>query len=180
MRCACTVPLSVPICAVSLALSGCNSYLLTSSAGAGSTHGSDTFAVSMNSVVPAVNASCVSATTAITIPFNDALDAATLTANNLAVSGPGGAVAVNINASAMSKQAVLTPASPLPSGKITVTVNNVRDAAGQVLSSPYMWAFSTSCGGADAVAYVYVTARNSYSGSDQIVGYAADTNGQLT
>lgn len=172
--------LSVLICAASLALSGCNSYLLNSSAGAGSAHGTNAFSVSVNSVVPAVNATCVSATTAITIPFNEALDAATLTANNLAVSGPGGAVAVKINANPTSGQVVLTPASPLSPGTITVTVNNVRDAAGQMLSSPYMWTFSTSCGGGDAVAYVYVTGRNAYSGSDQIVAYAADTNGQLT
>lgn len=44
-------------------------------------------------------------------------------------------------------QVVLTPASPLPSGTITVTVSNVADLAGVKMAAPYTWSFSTACGG---------------------------------
>jgi 6-phosphogluconolactonase (cycloisomerase 2 family) len=69
------------------------------------------------------------------------------------VTGPGGAVIpVKMNINVTTTQVVLTPASPLPSGSITVNVKNVADLAGVVLAAPYIWSFSTSCG----ATYFYV------------------------
>jgi hypothetical protein len=88
---------------------------------------------------------------------------------------------------------VLTPSSALPSGAITVTVNNVADLAGVKMTASYTWSFSTACGGGgtgggggsgsgssgSAVAYVYVAIQATSPGAYQIVAYAADANGQL-
>jgi hypothetical protein len=114
---------------------------------------SDTSPLSVNSVVPAANATCVSANTSITITFNEAPDASTVNSTNITVTGPGGAVIpVKMNINVTTTQVVLTPASPLPSGSITVNVKNVADLAGVVLAAPYIWSFSTSCG----ATYFYV------------------------
>lgn len=170
--------LSFLICAVSLALNGCVSSLTNSNFGAGHAPAGDPFTLSINSVAPAASATCVSATTAITITFNEAVDATTLTAAHLAVSGPGGAIATKISANATATQAVLTPTSPLPSGTITVTVNNVDGPANQGMSSPYMWTFSTGCGGSNE--YLYFGAGVE-QGTPEFYGYAIDSaTGNLT
>ena len=51
-------------------------------------------------------------------------------------------------------QVVLTPTSPLSSGTITVTVQNVGDLADVKMAAPYTWSFKTTCGGTE---HLYVT-----------------------
>jgi hypothetical protein len=53
-------------------------------------------------------------------------------------------------------QVVLTPKSSLPSGSITVTIQNVADLAGVKMASAYTWNFSTVCSGASGATYLYV------------------------
>jgi hypothetical protein len=148
-------------------------------------------------VVPAANATCVSATTPITITFDEAPDASTVNSTNIVVTGPGGAVIpVTMSINVTTTQVVLTPNSPLPSGTITVTVKNIGDLADVMMAGPYIWSFSTACGGGGGTsggggsgsggsgstsAYVYVSSQPT-SGTlpTQTVAYAADTNGQLT
>lgn len=107
----------------------------------------DTSPLSANSVNPAANATCVSATTLITITFNEVPDASTVTAANFAVKGPSGPVAVKLSTNVTTTQVVLTPTAALPSGAISVTVNNVADLAGVKMTAPFTWGFSTACSG---------------------------------
>jgi hypothetical protein len=108
----------------------------------------DTSPLIINSVSPAANATCVSATTPITITFDEAPDASTVNSTNTVVTGPDGAVIpVNMSINVATTQVVLTPKSALPSGTITVTVKNVGDLADVMMAGPYIWSFSTACGG---------------------------------
>ena len=115
----------------------------------------DASPISVNSVVPAANATCVSANTPITITFDEAPDASTVNSTNIVVTGPGGAVIpVTMSINVTTTQVVLTPKSALPSGTITVTVQNVGDLADVLMTSPYTWSFSTACSG---IEHLYVT-----------------------
>ncbi|KAA6459081.1 hypothetical protein DYQ86_17550 [Acidobacteria bacterium AB60] len=141
----------------------------------------DTSPLYVATVTPAPNATCVSATTAITITFSEGVDVSTLTAANIAITGPGGAaIPAKITYNIATALATVTPTAALPSGMITVTVKNVADAAGVAMKAVYGWSFDTSCSSGSAVAYVYVSggAGNSAAAST-ITAFAADANGQL-
>ena len=120
----------------------------------------DTSPITVDAVSPTANATCVSATTAITVTFNESPDAATVTPGNFMVTGPSGAIAVKISMNVSNTQVVLTPTSALPSGTITVSVNNVADLAGVKMAGPYTWSFSTSCGGGGGGTNTFVYAGN--------------------
>ena len=107
----------------------------------------DTSPISVNSVSPAANATCVSTTTLITVTFDETPDAATVTPANFVVTGPGGAIPVKLSTNVTTTQVVLTPISPMPSGTINVIINNVGDLADVKMTAPYTWSFSTACSG---------------------------------
>ena len=70
----------------------------------------DTSPLSVNSVSPTANATCVSATAPITITFDEAPDASTVNSTNIVVTGPGGAVIpVTMSINVTTTQVVLTP-----------------------------------------------------------------------
>ena len=101
----------------------------------------------VKSVTPTPNATCVSTTTPITITFSEGADVSTLTATNLAITGPdNAAIPAQIGYDVALSQVTLTPKAPLSSGTITVTVKNVADAAGVAMTTTYGWSFSTACG----------------------------------
>jgi Bacterial Ig-like domain len=88
-------------------------------------------AITVTSVSPAPNAPCVSPTKAITITFSTGADASTLTSSNIAISGPGNtAIQAKITYDATTDTATVTPNAALPSGTISVVVNNVTSTAG--------------------------------------------------
>jgi 6-phosphogluconolactonase (cycloisomerase 2 family) len=137
---------------------------------------SDTSPLIVNSVNPAANTTCVSAATAITITFDEAPDASTVLPGNFMVSGPNGAIAVKLSINVATTQVVLTPTSPLPSGNVTVTVNNVADLASVKMVTPYTWSFSTACSGGGGGTNTYV-----YSGDEtEIAGFAISADGSAT
>ncbi len=145
---------------------------------------SDTSPISINSVDPAAGATCVSATTPIIITFDEGPDAATVNSTNIVVTGPGGTVIpVTMSINVTTTQVVLTPNAALPSGTITVTVNNVGDLADVLMTSPYTWSFSTDCGGGGSGSgneYLYFGAGIS-AGTPEFYGYAIDSaTGVLT
>jgi hypothetical protein len=140
---------------------------------------SDTSAISVNSVIPAADATCVSTATTITITFDEAPDASTLTAANLAVTGSSGAIPMTISDNVSTTQVVLSPTAPLPSGMISVTVSNVADLAGVKMTVPYTWNFWTDCSSGSPVAYVYVSNTPAGQTQNQIMAFAADADGQL-
>ena len=165
-------------CVTTLALCGCNGTPINTPNSATPTGTSpSTSPLMVNSVSPTSAATCVSATTAITITFSNAPDVSTLTGANLAVSGPSGAIAVKISTNTTATQVVLTPASALPSGTITVTVNNVADTAGAKMAAPYSWTFSTACsGGGGGAANTFAYAGN----STNIAGFEIAADGSTT
>lgn len=136
------VLVSFSICAASLALSGCSNSLSNSAAP------TVTSAISVSSVVPAANATCVSAATPITITFNEAASAGSVNSTNIVVTGPNGAaIPVTMSMNSTSTQVMLTPPSTLPSGTITVTVQKIGNSSGVMMAAPYTWSFSTACSG---------------------------------
>ena len=146
----------------------------------------DTSPITVAAVSPNVNATCVSATSAITVTFNESPDASTVTPGNFMVSGPSGAISVKISMDVTNTAVVLTPTSALPSGKITVTISNVADLAGVKMTAPYTWSFSTACngggggGGASGNEYLYVPSGVA-AGTPEFYAYVIDSaTGNLT
>ena len=108
----------------------------------------DSSPLTVTQVSPAANAVCVSATAQITITFDEAPDASTVTAQNIVVTDSNGdKIATTLSTNINTTQVVVTPASPLPSGTITVTVSGVADLADVAMQQPYTWSFSTACNG---------------------------------
>ncbi|MFP5234580.1 MAG: Ig-like domain-containing protein [Acidobacteriota bacterium] len=118
--------------------------------------------IGVKAVTPANGATCVSASTLITITFTEGADVNSLTSSNIVVTGPGNAVIpAKISYNVATAQATIAPNAALPSGSITVTVSNVADAAGVAMTTPYTWSFSTACstagGGGGTATTQYMT-----------------------
>jgi uncharacterized repeat protein (TIGR03803 family) len=135
----------------------------------------------VSSVTPVPNATCVSFTTPITIIFSEGLDLSTLTSTNIVITGPGNTVIqAQISYNVGTPVVTLTPNSPLPSGSITVTVHNVADAAGVVMTSVYGWSFQTTCShptGEYSVVYTFKGSPN--DGAYPAVGLIQYSSGNL-
>lgn len=100
----------------------------------------------VKNVTPFPDASCVSATTPIVITFSEGADVSTLNSSNIMITGPGNtAIQTKMGYNAATATVTLTPTAPLPSGSITVSINNVADAAGVKMTSPFEWSFLTTC-----------------------------------
>lgn len=142
----------------------------------------DTSPITIKSVSPAPNATCVSATAPITITFSEGVDVSTVNSADITITGPNNeAIAAQISYDVATAVATLTPSAPLPSGNIMVKVQNVADAAGVRMPTTYGWEFATTCnqgGGATGKEYLYV--GGGYT-SAQFYGYAIDpATGNLT
>lgn len=141
----------------------------------------DKSALAVVSVSPAANATCVSATTTITITFNEVPDASQVNTNNIVVKGPDGSVlSTTLSTNISGTEVVIHPATALPSGTITVMVQNIGDLADQMMAAPYTWTFSTACSstGGSGAEYLYSAA---YTEGGNIYGFKIDTStGMLT
>lgn len=117
--------------------------------------------ISVKTVMPTNGATCVSASTLITITFTEGADVSTLTSSNIVLTGPGNTmIPAKISYNVATAQATISPNAALPSGTISVTVSNVADSAGVAMSTPYMWSFSTACstgGGGGTATTQYMT-----------------------
>ncbi len=146
----------------------------------------DASPISVLSLSPAANATCVSANTLIIVTFDEVPDAATILPSNFVVTGPGGAIPVKLSTNVTTTQVVLTPTSPLPSGNITVTVSNVGDLADVMMTAPYTWSFSTACtsgggGGGGSATTQYQAPLFSENGLTAMNGrITVDTSGNTT
>lgn len=138
----------------------------------------------VKNVTPFPDASCVSAATPITIVFSEGADVSTLNSTNIVITGPGNTViAAKIGYDVATATVTLTPNAPLPSGSITVNVNNVADAAGVKMTSPFMWSFLTTCSGSGGGANAQYMAPllNFAGGPNAIHGKVTiDTSGNTT
>ena len=108
----------------------------------------DSSPLSVTSVSPAPNAQGVSPTTVITITFDEAPDASTVTSGNIVVTdSTGNKIPASLSTNISTTQVIVIPKSALPSGNIIVTVSGVADLAGAAMQQPYTWTFSTANNG---------------------------------
>jgi len=154
----------------------------------------DSSPITVQNVSPFPDEDCVSPTTAITITFNEAPDASTVTTSNIVVTdGSGNKIPVTLSTTISTTQVVVTPKSALPSGSITVTVSNIGDLADVLMQQPFTWTFSTACntgggggtGSGPNTAFVYVSTNTpstpaSNTNSTNIYGWAVLADGTLT
>src|SRR5690348_1966323 len=128
----------------------------------------DTSPLRVTNVSPFPDEACVSATTKITITFNEEPDASTVTAANIVVTDSNGnKIPVSLSLSISGMNVVVTPNAALPTGSITVTVSGIGDLADQMMPQPFTWTFTTACttsggggsgsGSSPNTAYVYVS-----------------------
>lgn len=159
------------------------SYLFTTRAD------TDTSPLTVTNVSPFPDENCVSPTTAITITFNEAPDASTVTTSNIVVKDSNGnAIPVTLSANVATTDVVVTPKSALPSGSITVTVSGVADLADVAMQQPFTWTFSTACntggggngsGGGPDTAYLYVDTNIANSTTTKIYSWSVMADGTL-
>jgi len=115
------------------------------------TSGPDVTPPTVSSVSPPNNASGVSTGTAVSVVFNEAMDASTINTSTILLKDPtSNVVSSNVTWSAGSFSATLKPASPLlNSTAYTVTVvggstdPRVKDVAGNALGSTFTSTFTT-------------------------------------
>ena len=104
----------------------------------------------VTSASPDYNGSGVDVATPIAANFNEAVLASSITAANFTlVSASGTAVPASIRYSDIGTlhTATLTPTSPLAyATTYTATISGVKDAAGNMMPSPYTWLFTTASG----------------------------------
>jgi methionine-rich copper-binding protein CopC len=95
---------------------------------------------------PAVAAAAVAPNTSITATFNEAITPSTITSSNFVLkSSSGSAIAATLSYNSSTYTATLTPTSALaPASNYTATISGVKDTAGDPLSAPVSWSFSTA------------------------------------
>ena len=108
-------------------------------------YGADTTAPTVVGAAPANGATGVAAGTAVRFSFSEPLDPAGVTSTALTLRTAAGATVAGTAAyDAATSSALFTPGAPLAlSTGFTATVQGVRDAAGNVLASPYAVSFTT-------------------------------------
>jgi hypothetical protein len=106
------------------------------------TSAADTVPPSVTGRSPAPNATGVATSTNVTATFSEAVQAATV---SFTLTGPGGtAVVAAVSYDAASRTATLNPNADLaPSTGYTATVSGARDTAGNQMTGPTSWTFTT-------------------------------------
>ena len=105
----------------------------------------------VTSVNPNKDATNVMPTVAPSVMFSEELNASTVSAANISLSGASGTIATKLTYSAASNTATLTPAQKLaPSTSFTVLVkggsSGVKDLAGNALAADFTSSFTTGIG----------------------------------
>ena len=101
--------------------------------------GPDQLAPTVVSVSPVNGSANVPTSTAVTVTFSESVDSTTVTGTtfNINPTTPGTLTVSGANAT-------FTPTLGFPSGRtVTVTVSGVRDRAGNVMTNPTIWSFTT-------------------------------------
>ncbi len=112
--------------------------------------GPDTTPPIVSAVTPAVGATGVARTTAVTVTFSEAMNAATINATTILLMNPSSQViAASVTYDAATLTATLTPAAALAaSTSYTVTAvgggSGVKDVAGNALANDFVWSFTTA------------------------------------
>jgi hypothetical protein len=101
--------------------------------------GTDAIAPTVVSVSPVNGSANVPTSTAVTVTFSESVDSTSITGTsfNINPTTPGTITASGANAT-------FTPTLGFPSGRtVVVTVSGVRDRAGNVMTTPTIWSFTT-------------------------------------
>jgi methionine-rich copper-binding protein CopC len=107
----------------------------------------DTIAPTLTARTPAANASGVPTSTTVTATFSEPVQAGTA---QIALSGPGGAVAGALSYNGGTNTATFTPSGALAnSTSYTATVSGAKDNAGNTMA-PVTWSFTTAAPAPDA------------------------------
>jgi methionine-rich copper-binding protein CopC len=95
---------------------------------------------------PTAGGSGVATKSNVTATFNEAILASTITSSNFTLkSASGSAVAATVSYNSSTYTATLTPTSALAyATNYTVTISGVTDTAGDPLSAPVSWSFSSA------------------------------------
>jgi methionine-rich copper-binding protein CopC len=145
---------------------------------------SDTTAPVVTTTSPADLQTNVAINKTVAATFNESMDPLTITASNVTVTAPGGALVTGtVNYDSPSRIAMFTPSSNFaPNTTFTATIrggaNGVKDLSGNSLSSDRVWTFTTGTQvaqapidlGAAAPFAVMATASISSTGATQING----------
>ena len=100
---------------------------------------------------PASGATGVAVSTKVTATFNEAVQASTISIT--LKNSSGSSVAAKVTYNSTTHTATLTPTSSLSySTKYTATVSGAKDSAGDPMSAPFSWSFTTGKKGATATA----------------------------
>jgi hypothetical protein len=97
------------------------------------------------SQTPAAGATGVAVGTTVSATFSQAMDASSVSASTVTLSGPGGAVTATVAYDSATKTVTLTPGAPLAHGA-TYTARldgTIRDSYGLAAGAPYTWTFTT-------------------------------------
>ena len=102
----------------------------------------DTTPPTVNTRTPASGASGVAVTTNATATFNEDVQPGTI---SFTLTGPGGSVAATQSYDSASKTATLNPSADLsPGATYTATVSDAADIAGNAMTAPSSWSFTTA------------------------------------
>ncbi|MGA5703507.1 Ig-like domain-containing protein [Peterkaempfera bronchialis] len=109
------------------------------------TYGQDTTPPTVTATVPADGAQDVALTSAVRVGFSEPVDPATVTGANVALrSAAGTSVPATVTLDSAANAAVLTPSQQLAANTAyTLTVQQIKDTAGNVLAAPYRSTFTT-------------------------------------
>jgi methionine-rich copper-binding protein CopC len=101
----------------------------------------DTTAPTVLATGPAAAAQAVAATTPVTATFSEPVTAGSL---QLTVTGPAGAVPATVSLDATGTTATAWPTAALAGGTTYTAVARGTDAAGNAMSAPHTWTFTTA------------------------------------
>lgn len=111
------------------------------------TYSPDATGPTVTATSPTANATGIAVDTTVTATFSEAVQAATVNAATMTLTGPGGSVAATVTYLPGTATATLTPSAPLsPLTTYTATITGVSDAAGNPMAAPYSWSFTTEAG----------------------------------
>ena len=99
----------------------------------------------VTSVTPAPDAGNVDSSTVLTATFNESMQASSITTSTFLLEDSEDTLTATVSYSDINHTATLTPSAPLAaSTTYTATISGVMDPAGNVMTSPFIWSFTTA------------------------------------
>jgi len=110
--------------------------------------GPDTTPPTVTSVNPAAGTTGVATGTTVKATFSEPVQAATITTSTFTLATAGATVPATVAYDSASQTATLTPSAALAaSTTYTAKVSGVKDIAGNTMTAPFTWSFTTGSGG---------------------------------